>query len=51
MLTAYQTGAKYIVIFNYAKDDDGNTAAAMTDEHYLALNASGRIHTAKNTLI
>lgn len=37
MLTAYQTGAKYIVIFNYAKDDDGNTAAAMTDEHYLAL--------------
>ncbi|MCW3983421.1 MAG: hypothetical protein NWE96_05445 [Candidatus Bathyarchaeota archaeon] len=37
MLTAYQAGAKYIVIFNYAKDDNGNTAAAMIDEHYLAL--------------
>jgi hypothetical protein len=37
MLTSYQTGAKYIVIFNYAKDDQGNTAAAMTEEHYLAL--------------
>ncbi len=37
MLSAYQAGAKYIAIFNYAKDDDGNTAAAMIDEHYLAL--------------
>ena len=37
MLSAYQAGAKYIVIFNYAKDDEGNTAAAMIDEHYLAL--------------
>ncbi len=37
MLMAYQAGAKYIAIFNYAKDDKGNTAAAMTDEHYLAL--------------
>jgi hypothetical protein len=37
MLTAYQSGAKYITIFNYAKDDKGNTAAAMTDEHYRAL--------------
>ncbi len=37
MLTAYQSGAKYIMIFNYAKDDKGNTAAAMTDEHFLAI--------------
>jgi len=37
MLSAYQAGAKYIVIFNYAKDDEGNTAAAMIEEHYLAL--------------
>ena len=37
ILTAYQSGAKYIMIFNYAKDDKGNTAAAMTDEHFLAL--------------
>jgi hypothetical protein len=37
MLTSYQAGAKYIMIFNYAKDDKGNTAEAMTDEHYLAL--------------
>ena len=37
MLASYQAGAKYIVIFNYAKDDEGNTAAAMIEEHYLAL--------------
>ncbi|MCW4004500.1 MAG: hypothetical protein NWE95_11380 [Candidatus Bathyarchaeota archaeon] len=37
MLSAYQAGAKYITIFNYAKDDKGNTAAAMTKQHYLAL--------------
>ncbi len=37
MLTAYQAGAKYIMIFDYAKDGKGNTAQAMTDQHYLAL--------------
>ncbi len=37
MMSAYQAGAEYIVIFNYAKDDEGNTAAAMIEEHYLAL--------------
>lgn len=37
MLTAYQTGAKYIVIFNYATLFDGKSAPAMTEEHYIAL--------------
>jgi len=38
MLASYQAGAKYIMIFDYAKDEEGiNTAAAMTDEHYMAL--------------
>lgn len=37
MLESYQAGAKYIVIFDYAKDDNGNTAQAMTSEHFAAL--------------
>jgi hypothetical protein len=38
MLASYQAGAKYIIIFDYAKDKDGrNTAEAMTDQHYMAL--------------
>ncbi len=38
MLSAYQAGSKYIMIFDYAKDKDGNnTAAAMTNEHFSAL--------------
>ena len=38
MLASYQAGAKYIMIFNYAKDKNAtNTAAAMTDEHFMAL--------------
>jgi len=38
MLASYQAGAKYIMIFNYAKDENAtNTAEAMTDEHYMAL--------------
>ncbi len=46
MLTAYKAGAKYIMIFNYAKDNNGNTAAAMIDEHYLALERFWKdIHT------
>lgn len=38
MLRSYQAGAKYIMIFNYAKEPNGtNTAQAMTNEHYGAL--------------
>ncbi len=38
MLASYQAGAKYIMIFNYAKDENAtNTAQAMTDEHFMAL--------------
>ncbi|HSV50006.1 MAG TPA: hypothetical protein VLH35_06785, partial [Candidatus Acidoferrales bacterium] len=38
MVASYQAGAKYIMIFDYAKDENAtNTAAAMTDEHYMAL--------------
>lgn len=37
MLASYQAGAKYIMIFNYAKDNSTNTAEAMTDQHYMAL--------------
>lgn len=38
MLASYQAGAKYIMIFNYAKDKNGtNTAEAMVDQHYMAL--------------
>jgi len=38
MLESYQAGAKYIMIFNYAKDKNAtNTAEAMTDQHYMAL--------------
>jgi hypothetical protein len=36
MLTAYQAGAKYITIFNYAFEN-GTSFDAMTDEHYIAL--------------
>lgn len=38
MLESYQAGAKYIMIFNYAKDKNAtNTAEAMTDQHYMGL--------------
>ena len=38
MLASYQAGAKYIIIFNYAKDKEAiNTAQAMIDEHINAL--------------
>jgi hypothetical protein len=36
MLTAYETGAKYIVIFNYPYSD-GNPYGTMFDEHFDAL--------------
>jgi hypothetical protein len=37
MLTSYQAGADYIVIFDYSTDFEGNSAHAMLDEHYIAL--------------
>jgi len=38
MLASYQAGAKYIIIFNYAKDKEAiNTAQAMIDEHFNTL--------------
>jgi hypothetical protein len=36
MLTAYQAGAKYIIIFNYPQIDD-NPYGTMTDEHFRAI--------------
>jgi hypothetical protein len=36
MLTAYQAGAKYVIIFNYPQIE-GNPYGAMTDEHFAAL--------------
>jgi hypothetical protein len=36
MLTAYQAGAKYVIIFNYPQIE-GNLYGAMTDEHFAAL--------------
>jgi len=37
MLTSFQAGADYIIIFDYSTDFEGNSAHAMIDEHYLAL--------------
>lgn len=37
MLSAYQAGADYIMIFDYSKDLEGNSDVAMIDDHYLAL--------------
>jgi hypothetical protein len=36
MLTAYQAGAKYVIIFNYPQIE-GNPYGAMTNEHFAAL--------------
>jgi hypothetical protein len=37
MKISYQTGAKYIVIFNYPTNPPGNPYGILTDEHFLAL--------------
>jgi hypothetical protein len=37
MVTAYNAGAKYIVIFNYPQIGDDPYGGAMTDEHFQAL--------------
>ncbi len=37
MLTAYQAGAKYVIIFNYPQIGDNIYGGAMTEEHFAAL--------------
>jgi hypothetical protein len=37
MKTAYDAGAKYIVLFNYPQIGDNPYGGAMTDEHFIAL--------------
>jgi hypothetical protein len=37
MLTSYETGAEYIIIFNYPTYPEKNQYGAMTDEHFEAL--------------
>ena len=39
MITSYETGADYIVIFNYPTYPEGNQYGAMTDQHFEALEA------------
>ena len=37
MVTSYETGAEYIIIFNYPTYTEENQYGAMTDEHFEAL--------------
>jgi hypothetical protein len=37
MLTAYETGAKYILIFNYPTSPPYNPYGILTDEHFMAM--------------
>ena len=37
MLDAYETGAKYVIIFNYPTDPPGNPFGILTDEHFVAI--------------
>ncbi|MHA2231392.1 MAG: hypothetical protein ACXAB4_02765 [Candidatus Hodarchaeales archaeon] len=37
MLVAYETGAKYVIIFNYPTDPPGNPYGILTDEHFTAI--------------
>jgi len=37
MKTAYQAGAKYVIIFNYPTDPPGNPYGILTDEHFTAM--------------
>ncbi|MCK4884434.1 hypothetical protein KAS24_00035, partial [Candidatus Bathyarchaeota archaeon] len=37
MLDAYETGAKYVIIFNYPTDPPGNPYGILTDEHFVAI--------------
>jgi hypothetical protein len=37
MITAYETGAKYIIIFNYPTDPPFNPYGILTDEHFISI--------------
>jgi len=37
MLDAYESGAKYVIIFNYPTDPPGNPYGILTDEHFVAI--------------
>jgi hypothetical protein len=38
MLTAYESGAKYVIVFNYyAVNPENNTYSTLTDEHFTAM--------------
>ncbi|UCD26848.1 MAG: hypothetical protein JSV75_01630 [Candidatus Bathyarchaeota archaeon] len=37
LLVAYETGAKYMIIFNYPTDPPGNPYGILTEEHFTAL--------------
>ena len=37
MITAYTAGAKYVIVFNYPKNPEGNEYGILTDEHFLAM--------------
>jgi hypothetical protein len=37
MMVAYETGAKYVVIFNYPTDPPGNPYGILTEEHFAAM--------------
>jgi hypothetical protein len=37
MLVAYETGAKYVIIFNYPTNPSGNPYSILTDEHLVAM--------------
>ena len=37
MITAYDAGAKYVVVFNYPEYPPGNQYGILTEEHFLAM--------------
>ena len=37
MLVSYETGAKYVIIFNYPTNPSGNPYGILTDEHFDAM--------------
>jgi hypothetical protein len=37
MLTAYRSGAKYVIVFNYPKYPDTNPYGILTQEHFTAM--------------
>jgi hypothetical protein len=37
MLVSYETGAKYVIIFNYPTNPSGNPYGILTDEHFVAM--------------